>query len=179
MKEIMESWRDTYTVRRIFGDPIEQDGTTVIPVAMMAGGCGGGTGTAVGADDTESGGGGFSGMVRPAGVYVLRGDEVQWQPAIDVTLLGMAVIALTALTVLVAGLVHVDTGGRGPVEQLGPRPPRTLRNYPMPRKPISRSASSIFFTSRMRSRFATGTVSPHSSHTCSSFVLIQAIVLGI
>ena len=45
----------------------------------------------------------FSGMARPAGVYVLRGGDVQWQPAIDVTLLGMAVIALAALTVLVMG----------------------------------------------------------------------------
>ncbi|HEY5472845.1 MAG TPA: hypothetical protein VIK32_06600 [Candidatus Limnocylindrales bacterium] len=103
MKDIMESWRDTYTVRRVFGDPIEKDGTTVIPAAMVAGGGGGGTGPAVEADGTESGGGGFSGMARPAGVYVLRGGDVQWQPAIDVTLLGMAVIALAALTVLVMG----------------------------------------------------------------------------
>jgi uncharacterized spore protein YtfJ len=103
MKDIMESWRDTYTVRRVFGDPIEKDGTTVIPAAMVAGGGGGGTGPVVGGDDTESGGGGFSGMARPAGVYVFRDDDVQWQPAIDVTLLGMAVVALTALTVLVMG----------------------------------------------------------------------------
>lgn len=102
MKDIMESWRDTYTVRRVFGDPIEKDGTTVIPAAMVAGG-GGGTGPAVETDGTESGGGGFSGMARPTGVYVLRGDDVQWQPAIDVTLLGMAVVALTALTVVVMG----------------------------------------------------------------------------
>jgi uncharacterized spore protein YtfJ len=103
MKAIMESWRDTYTARRVFGDPIEKDGVTVIPVAMVAGGGGGGTGPAEGAEDTESGGGGFSGMARPAGVYVLRGDDVQWRAAIDVTLLGMAVIALAALTVLVMG----------------------------------------------------------------------------
>ena len=103
MKEIMEPWRDTYTARRVFGDPIEKDGITVIPAAMVAGGGGGGTGPAEGADDTESAGGGFGGMARPAGVYVLRGDDVQWQPAIDVTLLGMAVIALAALTMLVMG----------------------------------------------------------------------------
>lgn len=102
MKDVMKSWHDTYTVRRVFGDPIEKDGVTVIPVAMVAGGGGGGNGPADAEGEAESGGG-FGGMARPAGVYVVRPEGVEWQPALDITLLGMAGIALTALITLVLG----------------------------------------------------------------------------
>jgi uncharacterized spore protein YtfJ len=103
MKDITESWQDTYTVRRVFGDPIEKDGVTIIPVAHVAGGGGGGTGPSDEAIDAEASGGGFGGMARPAGVYVVRADSVEWQPALDITLLGMAGIALSALITVVVG----------------------------------------------------------------------------
>jgi uncharacterized spore protein YtfJ len=103
MKNVLGSLRDAYTARTVFGDPIEKDGLTIIPAAMVAGGGGGGNVPAEDEDSAASGGGGFGGMARPAGVYVIRGDDVQWQPAIDVTLLGMAVIALVALSTLVLG----------------------------------------------------------------------------
>lgn len=101
VQDMMQSWRDTYTVRRVFGDPVEKDGVTVIPVAMVAGGGGGGSGAAGEGDDAEGSGGGFGGIARPAGVYVVRADSVEWLPALDITLLGMAGIALTALITLV------------------------------------------------------------------------------
>jgi uncharacterized spore protein YtfJ len=103
INSMLDAWRDTYTVRRVFGDPIQQEGIIVIPVAMVSGGGGGGSAPAEepGASDNE--GGGFGGVARPAGVYVVRADGVEWQPAIDVTLLGMAGIALAALIALVLG----------------------------------------------------------------------------
>lgn len=36
---------DTATVDKVFGTPIEQDGTIVLPVAKVGGGAGGGSGT--------------------------------------------------------------------------------------------------------------------------------------
>ena len=33
---------------------------------------------------------GFGGMARPAGVYVIRGQEVAWEPSLDVTLIALA-----------------------------------------------------------------------------------------
>ena len=48
VKKIMESWKDTYTVRRVFGEPVENGGIVVIPVAKVAGGGGGGSGTGPG-----------------------------------------------------------------------------------------------------------------------------------
>ena len=103
LKDVMGSWRDTYTVRRVFGDPIEKDGLTIIPVAMVAGGGGGGNGPADDGDSAANGGAGFGGMARPAGVFVVRVDSVVWHPALDVTLLGMAGMLLAALVALVLG----------------------------------------------------------------------------
>jgi len=104
LKDMIDTWRQTYSVRRVFGDPIEKDGLIVIPVAMVAGGGGGGS-TPAEADPkgAENSGGGFGGMARPTGVYVVRADSVEWHPALDITMLGMAGIALGALITLVLG----------------------------------------------------------------------------
>jgi uncharacterized spore protein YtfJ len=74
--ELLHGVRDSISVRRVFGDPIEHDGVVVVPVARVAGGGGGG-------DNDENGGGGFGLVGRPAGVYVIRDGEVTWKPAID------------------------------------------------------------------------------------------------
>lgn len=101
MTDLMDSVKDSYTVRRVYGDPIENDGVTIIPVAMVAGGGGGGAGEQPGEGEGE--GGGFGGMAKPVGAYVVTADGVQWKPALDVTALGMAGIALGALIALVLG----------------------------------------------------------------------------
>ena len=75
--------RDTMTVRRVFGEPIERDGITVIPAAKVRGGGGGG------ADNLGNGGGGFGVSATPAGAYVIKDGTVRWRPAIDATRLGL------------------------------------------------------------------------------------------
>ncbi|RZV47653.1 MAG: sporulation protein, partial [Acidimicrobiia bacterium] len=42
--EILGEARDTLTVRRVFGEPIVQNGVTVVPAAAVRGGGGGGEG---------------------------------------------------------------------------------------------------------------------------------------
>jgi uncharacterized spore protein YtfJ len=74
--------RDALTVKRVYGDPVEKDGTTVIPSARVAGGGGGGGGH--GPEGVGEGEGtGFGLAARPAGVYVVRGKKVRWVPAVD------------------------------------------------------------------------------------------------
>jgi uncharacterized spore protein YtfJ len=90
--ELLAGARDAITVKRVYGDPIEQEGVTVIPAAAVGGGGGGG------GDAEHNGGGGFGVRARPVGAYVIRGDEVTWVPAVDVTRL--AVVALGILVVL-------------------------------------------------------------------------------
>ncbi len=102
--DLLQGWRDNFTVHRVFGDPVEKEDVTVIPVAMVAGGGGGGNAPSEGESEAEGSGSGFGGMARPAGVYVIRADSVEWQPAIDVTRLGMAGIALAALITVTVGV---------------------------------------------------------------------------
>jgi uncharacterized spore protein YtfJ len=88
--------RDTLTVRRVYGDPIERDGITVIPAAKVRGGGGGG------ADNLGNGGGGFGVSATPAGAYVIKDGNVTWKPAIDATriaLMGQLVAIVFLLTV--------------------------------------------------------------------------------
>lgn len=75
--------KDAVTVKRVFGDPIEKDGVIVITVAVVFGGGGGGEGGD--SNHGSGGGGGFAVHARPAGVYVIRGDNVRWEPALDLT----------------------------------------------------------------------------------------------
>lgn len=68
--ELLSEVKDAITVKRVYGDPIEKDGMTVIPVASVRGG-GGGSGS------------GFGVSARPAGVYVIKDGDVVWRPAFD------------------------------------------------------------------------------------------------
>ena len=96
---ILEKAGAEMSARRVFGEPIERDGTVLVPVARVSGGGGGGTGSQ---DGAEGGGGGLGVSARPVGAYVIRGDRVTWVPAIDTTrviVLGQ-VVAIVALLVL-------------------------------------------------------------------------------
>src|SRR5262245_50739392 len=78
--------KDTMTVTRVFGESYQVDGVTMVPVATVrgGGGGGGGEGSAPGGEGTGTGAGlGFGVIVRPLGVYIVKGGEVSWQPAID------------------------------------------------------------------------------------------------
>ena len=75
--EILGGARDAMTVKRVFGDPIESEGVTIVPVARVGGGGGGG------GDDTSNGGAGFGLRARPVGAYVIKDGEVSWKPAVD------------------------------------------------------------------------------------------------
>jgi uncharacterized spore protein YtfJ len=106
---------DNLSVRRAFGAAYEKDGMLIIPVALVAGGGGGGTSrtrhhnSAAGPDTLaapdatprESGpaeaGGGFGGLVLPAGAYVVKGDQVRWVPAVNPALVVLASLGLVRI----------------------------------------------------------------------------------
>jgi uncharacterized spore protein YtfJ len=92
--------KDSLTVKRVFGDPIEKNGVTVIPAARVQGGAGGGGGEGPQGEGRGSGSG-FGVNARPVGAFVIRGDEVMWRPTIDVNrvILGGQLVALVALLV--------------------------------------------------------------------------------
>jgi len=66
-REILEQARDTFTVRRVFGEPIERDGLVLVPVAAVQGGAGAGGGEGRPSENAPPGsgaGGGWGGSAR-------------------------------------------------------------------------------------------------------------------
>jgi uncharacterized spore protein YtfJ len=82
----------------VFGEPFEKDGVTVIRAARVQGGAGGGGGEGPEGEGRGSGSG-FGVTARPAGAFVITGDQVNWRPAVDVNrvILGGQLIAIAAL----------------------------------------------------------------------------------
>ena len=103
------------TVRRAFGEPIEREGVTLVPVARVFGGsgyghgegqCGPEKGDDAGAQTGSGSGGGFGVRVSPVGVFVVRGSDVRWEPAFDLTrvIIGGQIVGTVALIVLARAL---------------------------------------------------------------------------
>ena len=90
--------QDAMTVRRVFADPIERDGVTIIPAARVAGGGGGGQGTEKTGQQGE--GGGFGIAATPAGAFVIKDGSVRWMPAVNPTHVVAAVAAVVVTVVL-------------------------------------------------------------------------------
>jgi len=120
MHELTSRVGESLSVRRAFGAAYEKNGLLVIPVALVAGGGGGGQRAmspegadprqaSNAADDAERGldspmqsevGGGFGGLIMPIGAYVVKGDQVRWVPAVNVTVIvlaGLSTIRLLAV----------------------------------------------------------------------------------
>ena len=117
VETLLAKTSDNLSVRRAFGTAYEKDGMLIIPVAMVAGGGGAGTahprrGNSAARPDSPAGqsaaahdaaaqdsahmdaGGGFGGLVLPSGAYVVKGEEVRWVPAVDVTIIVLASLSL-------------------------------------------------------------------------------------
>jgi uncharacterized spore protein YtfJ len=97
-QDVIAQARDAMTVKRVFGEPYEKGGVTVVPVARVHGGAGGGGGESAAGEEKGSGGG-FGMSARPVGVFVIRGEELSWRPAVDVNriILGGQIVAVVAL----------------------------------------------------------------------------------
>jgi uncharacterized spore protein YtfJ len=101
----IEQARDSVTVRRVYGKPIERGDVTVIPAAAVQGGAGGGSGTTpdgAGSGPGSGSGAGWGMRARPVGAYVLRDGELRWESALDLNrvILGGQVVAVVALLTL-------------------------------------------------------------------------------
>src|ERR1019366_3258688 len=126
VKELLGRVGENLSVGRSFGTAYKKDGLLIIPVAVVAGGGGGGESDsashpepdetqespdeALPRNETPTGsGGGFGGVVLPIGAYVVKGEEVSWVPAVNVTLIALA--ALSVLRLLLRSATR--GGGRG------------------------------------------------------------------
>ncbi len=104
LQELGARTEEALTVKRVFGEPYAKNGTTIIPVAAVNGGFGSGEGPttrdpATGEPTVAGRGGGSMLRARPSGVYVVKGDDVRWLPALDINRIvaGMQLVAIVAL----------------------------------------------------------------------------------
>jgi uncharacterized spore protein YtfJ len=97
--ELFALAKDSISVRRVFAEPVEKDGVTVIAVATVGGGGGGGGGKDK--DGQEGEGGGFGIGAKPAGVYTIKDGKVRWVPAVDVNRL-FTVVGAVVITFLIS-----------------------------------------------------------------------------
>ncbi len=98
IEDVIFQARDVMTVKRVFGEAYERDGTTVIPAAVVRGGAGGGGGQDP--NGQTGSGSGFGLSARPVGAFVLREGEVTWRPAYDATK-----VALVGEVVVLVGIL--------------------------------------------------------------------------
>jgi uncharacterized spore protein YtfJ len=99
--ERIQEAEDAISVRRVFGEPYEKEGVTVIPAARVTGGAGGGRGEAPDGEGSGTGTGlGLS--AKPVGVFVIADGGVTWRPAVDVNrvILGGQLVAIAALLMI-------------------------------------------------------------------------------
>jgi uncharacterized spore protein YtfJ len=93
--EAVSQAKDVINVRRVCGEPYQENGLTIIPAANITGGGGGG------GDTAGNGGAGFGVRAKPAGAWVIKDGEATWRPAFDLnrTILVGQLIAIVALLV--------------------------------------------------------------------------------
>jgi uncharacterized spore protein YtfJ len=96
---ILEQVKELVGGTTVYDAPYEKDGMTIIAASRVMGGGGGGE---MGKDsgDAPGGAGGGVGLdARPAGAFVIKGDDVSWIPAMDINriVLGGQLVAIIAL----------------------------------------------------------------------------------
>jgi len=96
LQKMGDTLGSTATVKSVFGEPIQANGKTVVPVAKVAYGFGGGAGTGrVDSPDRHGEGGGGGGGVRafPAGALEITEGNTRFVPFIDPAWIGAAFTA--------------------------------------------------------------------------------------
>ncbi len=85
---------DQPTAKRVYGEPVEFDGVTIIPVAAVRR-CGRQEGT----EESEKGCGCSCISARPVGLVVIRDDQVEWKPMLDVNRVVLAAVGVLGLLI--------------------------------------------------------------------------------
>jgi uncharacterized spore protein YtfJ len=95
-QETMEQFLQSADVQAVYGEPVEHDGTLIIPTAEILNGMafgvgsGGGSGEQGGGGTGGGGGGGGRVLSRPVAVIVAGPAGVEVKPIVDITKIAMA-----------------------------------------------------------------------------------------
>ena len=121
--EPIERMVDALGVGAVFGEPIREGDVTVVPVAEVRFTFGYGYGSGRGrgeesegspstAEQGSGGGSGAGGRASAKGYIRISGDEVRFEPVLDVTRLALAGIAFAAWSVFWIGRTMRAVGSR-------------------------------------------------------------------
>jgi uncharacterized spore protein YtfJ len=80
IERIAEQVQIHANAKQVYGEPVERDGTTIIPVARVQWGFGGG---GIGRGAVERGGGGGGARAYPSGFIELRGGKAEFRAIHD------------------------------------------------------------------------------------------------
>lgn len=109
LQKISEGLGSTATVKSVFGDPIHANGKTIVPVAKVCYGFGGGSGTGPDKADTnkkEGGGGGGGVRACPAGALEVTESGTRFIPYVS----KQQLVAAFAAGVLLGALILRRSG---------------------------------------------------------------------
>jgi len=98
--DVLAAATDSMKATRVFAEPVERNGTTLIAAATVSGGSGAGEGSDN--EGQQGSGGGFGLGAKPVGAFVIKDGQVNWQPAVDVNRL-MLIVGIVTVTALIVG----------------------------------------------------------------------------
>ena len=124
-KEVIDKLKEFCAVERVYGEPLEIQGKTIVPVARFGAGGGGGGGGGEGPTPDEGGeaqageapgksigngsgkgmGFGFGAGIKPMGFLVVDGEETRWIPVLDVEKIVLKSIGVAVAAIKVAGKI--------------------------------------------------------------------------
>lgn len=88
----------------MYGDPVELEGSTIVPVAVTWFGFGGGSGADPANPESKNEGGGGGGFAAPFGAYVTTNGNTRFKPN-PVTLLVVSATVVSAVGGAVAQII--------------------------------------------------------------------------
>jgi uncharacterized spore protein YtfJ len=106
VQEAIHSLVNQSTARTVYGEPITAEGKTIVPIAKVRYGFGGGSGRRTGGEAGEGGGGGGGVVARPVGYIEVSSDGTRFVPIVDLESMSIAMgmgILLGLLLGTVAG----------------------------------------------------------------------------
>lgn len=98
LQRLAESIQVHANAKQVYGEPVERDGTTIIPVARVQWGFGGG---GIGRGPVERGGGGGGAQAIPTGFIELKKGVAEFRPIADPNA-PMKLVAIGAVSFLAA-----------------------------------------------------------------------------
>ncbi len=107
----------------VFGEAIERDGTTIIPVARSRWGFGGGSGEAKGGKGETGSGGGGGAIVRPLGFIEISEGHARFRRIIDPSAVAGAILAAGVLGLLASRRRRASRNHAGACGRRAPHPP--------------------------------------------------------